>query len=512
MNNLLVETLTPIHIGNGRILQHNSDYFYFPESRQVCFVDDRKVVGIIGEENIETWISLVSKNESVLDYLKKRQVSLQPNDIGKRVINLKTKSNPSAGNSGIREQLSTGNKQPLLPGSSLKGAVRTAIFNSQIKQNPNAALDVSTYREIRKGKVQFKGDRLEKSYLGKDPNHSVFRFLRIGDIHFEKTECWLTETLNELHGGLEMKNRVQQHVECIAPFQTALGRVHIPKDQINQIKKHSQHNHSDFPLKTIDSITQDLDQLFQLINQHSFELITKEIELYSKFNLPSGGEDYLDQLVSIQEKIKSVQPNECILRVGFGSGYLGMTGGWPIQLWQKLPNNRRLMEELGTAVRRNDRYNHMRLPKSRKLTNQGIPLGYVRLTHLNEEQMLAWEQKSIHLQKEKLKLEEFKRSQEKERALALQKELEEQLERERLALEQAKLPQWYEGPISKNLHVDAEVIYSQKPNKVKLFIKGFESRLFDMTESAPQPVGFVCRVELVVENGKILRSRYLGPK
>ena len=77
---------------------------------------------------------------------------------------------------------------------------------------------------------------------------------------------------------------------------------------------------------------------------------------------------------------------------------------------------------------------------------------------------------------------------------------------------EAKKPKMYEGAISKGLEVDAEVIHSQKPNKVKIYVKGYEDKLFDMSDSAQQPKGYICRVSLVIANGKILRVIYKIPK
>jgi hypothetical protein len=56
------------------------------------------------------------------------------------------------------------------------------------------------------------------------------------------------------------------------------------------------------------------------------------------------------------------------------------------------------------------------------------------------------------------------------------------------------------------------VIYSKKPNKVKIYVKGYEDKLFDMIESAQQPKGYICRVSLVVLKGRILRVIHKKPK
>jgi hypothetical protein len=53
---------------------------------------------------------------------------------------------------------------------------------------------------------------------------------------------------------------------------------------------------------------------------------------------------------------------------------------------------------------------------------------------------------------------------------------------------------------------------SGKSNKVKIYVNGFEEKTFDMVDSAPQPKGFIYRVSLVMEKGKISRVYLKYPK
>jgi CRISPR-associated protein Csm5 len=517
MNKFLIETITPLHIGSGRTLQGNTEYLYFDESKTVSIIDEHKILKIIGDENIDRWVNIIEKGDNLLDYLIQRSPtkSIFPSQTDKRLLKVKGNSNPAFGKSGIREQLFSGNGQPILPGSSLKGAVRTAILNQSILKNSLFANRISDFKEVGyNGKSKYKGVQLEKKYFGGDPNHDVFRLLRIGDTHFNQTECILAETLNEEGGIQKIKQSVQQHIECIPANQSALCGVQIPQDLIREIEKRP----SELSLmKGIDSI-KSIPIIFEQIKAHSKKHIEREITKYELLNLPNQADSYVDTLKDIYESYQNLSENQCILRVGFGTGYLSMTGGWAEEQWKTIPNidYKKEMNDLATAVRKNDRYNGMALPKSRKIVLGGIPLGFIKLTLFTADEATQWEkkakQKAIEVEEKRLKDEKEANEQteqrEKEAAIA---EAERKKEEE-LAKIEAKKPKMCEGAISKGLEVDAEVIHSQKPNKVKIYVKGYEDKLFDMTESAPQPKGYICRVSLVMEKGRILRVIHKIPK
>ena len=146
MNNVLIETLTPLHVGSGRILQSNTEYLYFDSSREISVIDETKILSIIGEENIDIWVNVIEKNQNLLDYLRNRSPNLTPQETHRRIMRLRGNSNPAQGQNGIREHLFSGNGQALLAGSSLKGAIRTAFFNHVVFSNKVKAKNFRNYK------------------------------------------------------------------------------------------------------------------------------------------------------------------------------------------------------------------------------------------------------------------------------------------------------------------------------------------------------------------------------
>ncbi len=504
MNYLHIKVLTPLHVGSGRTLRSNTEFLKFDEV--VSVIDDHKILKLIGEENIEKWVDIISTGKSLLDYLKQRSPSktVEPAQTDKRLV-------PIVGqylkpDNGLREHIFSGNGKPLLPGSSLKGAIRTAVVNGLLEKNSFVANGVLKSKDIgtnKKGERTVKYGKFEPKLVGKDPNHDSFRLVRIGDVHFENTVCLLAQTVNQKN-GLEIKEMVNQLVECIPVGSEALSGVSIPDDLLKEINKRPLIANE---MKANNAIN-DWGKIFRQINQFTKKQVDSEFREYNSVTLPKEALSYPETLREISDKIDKLTDKECIIRVGFGTGYLNMTGGWPLEQWKKTLTPAQYqteMSDLGTAVRKNSKYNSFALPKSRKIISGGVPMGFLKLTLWTAQQAEEWKNKAAQRQ---AKLEQ----QQAQAAEEARHKAEQAAEADRIAAEEAKKPKLYEGPISKNLEVDAEVIVSGKPNRVKIYVRGFEEKQFDMNESAQQPKGYVCRVALVVEKGKVLRVRHIRPK
>ncbi|MER0439751.1 type III-A CRISPR-associated RAMP protein Csm5 [Emticicia sp. W12TSBA100-4] len=516
MNKFLIETITPLHIGSGRTLQGNTEYLYFDKSKTVSIIDEHKVLKIIGDENIDRWVNIIEKGDNLLDYLIQRSPtkSISPSQTDKRLLKVKGNSNPAFGKSGIREQLFSGNGQPILPGSSLKGAVRTAILNQVILKSPSFANRINDFKEVYNGRVKYKGVQLEKKYFGGDPNHDVFRLLRICDTHFNQTECILAETLNEEGGVQKIKQSVQQHIECIPANQSALCSIQIPQDLIREIEKRP----SELSLmKGINSI-KSIPIIFAQIKAHSKKHIEQEIKKYELLNLPHQADSYVEILKDIYESYQNLSENQCILRVGFGTGYLSMTGGWAEEQWKKIPNNdyKKEMNDLATAVRKNDRYNGMALPKSRKIVLGGIPLGFLKLTLFTADEATQWEEKiklqAIKDEAKRLKDEQEANEQAELKATEAAIAEAERIEKERFAAEEASKPEMFEGKIKKGDIIDAEVVKVEggKTATLKFYAAGQETNTFRKINYNGIQVGQIIQVQVnnIAGNGAIVAVEF----
>lgn len=525
---VLIETLTPLHIGSGRMLQGNTEYLYFQSERTVAVVNERKVLDIIGEENLDTWIGIINKGDDLLDYLRKRKPGIGSADTARRVLSVLGGRTPG-GNQTIREQLFSGNGQPLLPGSSLKGAIRTAVLNALIRANPAAARDIGGFKRYdeRKQKNVYNGQRLESKYVsnvtnpGEGPNHDVLRLLRIGDTHFEQTVCLLSETLNvKSDGSFEMKNKpgqsVEQFIECIPAGAEALCRVQIPaelKARLNEVR------YRDTASKIPHRDRMEWSKLLADINANTRRLIQKELDRYGSELLPAGATEYLD---SLKRMMAGLQPNQCVIRVGFGTGYLNMTGGWAEEQWRQILSEDKFADEMLDLARevrhdRNGKYDHwsQTLPKSRKMALGGVPLGFLKLTVFSESEFADWQSQATERDAEKARQAEARRMADEAAAQQAAEAEARRLEAERIAAEEARKPKLFVGTLKQGQELDAEIVVSARINKVNVYAAGYENRTFDLVGYLnPLPVGSVVIVKADQLNGKkqLLQVRYLKPK
>lgn len=468
--NIEITTLTPVHIGTGRQFQGNTDYLYFQETKGIAIIDEHKVLDIIGTENVDQWVQIIKRKESLMAYLKARKPNLQATDTACRILLLRDQ--PPTPQNTIKEHIHSGIGNPLLPGSSLKGAIRTAYFAREIAENyklldKNDILHLhnnnpqSKQREVR-NKNKIVDSELTYHLIGKNPNHDYFRLLRLGDLTFRRTECILLQTLNETEFGFKIKKQVNQHVECIPEGETTFGRLHVP-EKLRQLTL----NKKVFPEKVAGRFTKE--DLIFTINQHTRKLLKDEIAKWEKEVMPESIANYLEELKYIKSVAEQCDDTACVLRVGHGSGFRFMTGDWHEEL------NDELYEKLMNKLQKSF-HKKFEFPKSRRLGYGGIPLGFIKLTFLSKEEH---KQRLAKAARKELEAENCVRIQQQDAALAKEKERkrkEAEEEAMRKADEEAKEPEYFPAKIRKGDVLDAFYIGISNPmnpkrKKFKLLIE-----------------------------------------
>lgn len=363
MKKIKIETLTPVHIGSGRDLSANTEFLVFPykdedgdNAAYLAVIDEEKVLDIIGNENVDQWVGIINRNEALLPYLQKRRPNLTPSHIAKRKATFYGE-NPSG--KTLKEQLHDGRAIPYIPGSSIKGAIRTAITAHYAKQNSEIA------KRNLKGKKGFSGQEFEKRMFGSNPNEDVFRFLQIGDVFFNfETIAVKAEIFNMFHHGWNFKHGGSHLVEAIPEgaetefnlkINHALLEKNNPKAKTDFLKSNS--------------------ELFKIIQSHTLGLLKQEIEFLDELKTNENGFlEYLDWLKDILADASDYNTNEALLRIGFGSGWKYITGGWATEVMSELD-----YEQFLKTVRRKNYDSDVPFPKSRKVGESGDMFGFVKL-------------------------------------------------------------------------------------------------------------------------------------
>ena len=140
-----LETLTSLHIGSGNMLQKDSDFVFGKDAEDypvVGVIDPRKVLTLVGEENIDAWTVGIENGRSTEDIVKQYAPNATITDYSLHTIDSYLSRTPQQ----IKEFIRDGLDRPYIPGSSIKGAIRTAVLAS-IAATMNEA---EILRDIRK--------------------------------------------------------------------------------------------------------------------------------------------------------------------------------------------------------------------------------------------------------------------------------------------------------------------------------------------------------------------------
>jgi len=215
--------------------------------------------------------------------------------------------------------------KPIIPGSSLKGAVRSVILNYLLKNETSDVLkDLRTNKSLS-----------EKKYFGNSTDGTeLMRFIKFSDAEFEKTALVNTKVFNlqgsgsSWRGGWKYsKNTTDDKYnptgfntlyESILLGQKGFCTMMFSKIAFDSIQTHNKKQEKE----KLFSIT----ELFKIINQHTKDYIKKEIAFFAKYST-----DKTDNIIDSLKHIKAQIPEDnsaCILKMSAGSGFHSITGDW----------------------------------------------------------------------------------------------------------------------------------------------------------------------------------------
>lgn len=385
---LKIEVLTPLSIGAGSEKDWVKGVDFVVNKGKIYKLNLKKIVkegvnidrltSFFASKNEQGIINLITepKLEKVSDFVMPLPAD-SPNDI----------------KAFVKNQL-TG--KPILAGSSLKGAIRSILFDY-----------------LRDSELD------EKQVFGSSVKGDEFmRFIKISDAEFDGTSLVNTKIFNlqnkkDWEGGWKHKgftngmftqDGFNTIYECLKPSQSGFASIMLSLNQFDKIGNHSYNEEKRGILSN---------DLFKVINNHTKEYLEKEKAFFEKYSA-----DKTNLIVDSINNLLKLIPSDnsyCILKMSAGSGFHSITGDWQFEDYSngRLDRKRADKKDLKTAGEI--------LPKSRKIAVYGEHfdlMGFVKLTAISEEEK----------EKERLAREAIAREQaEKER---LQKEEQERLEKE----------------------------------------------------------------------------------
>ena len=318
--------LSPLHIGSGDVLKGKHDYMYFEREKVVVLLDHKKVLALlpVKEKAIGEWLSVIDKEDDLYEWLKKYQPSLKPGDVALegRIIELDGALGPRNGKD-FRTMLQTGTGQALLPGSSLKGALRTVLWRHLLRERYPEGLGLAHLQDSR---GNLKDGALGKKIFGEDPNSDFLRGLVVTDAAFSTTRCYAVNTMNKVQDGWEIPDKYLRFVEAVPAYSSGECKMRLKRQGEG---------------KLWEGLPATMEDLFKMVRQHTKELLAQEASFWNREAEDCPCPGYSAMLEEMQEKNEELGEGECILRIGQGSGYAWMTGGWQEELlsgedWKKV--------------------------------------------------------------------------------------------------------------------------------------------------------------------------------
>ena len=390
-------TLTPVHVGSGITYNRNIDFVQ--ESGRIGIVDANKVAALIGSDitAIDQWVSAIDKGTPLLDFLRNgrglRNVKLE--DVAERICVLKD-TNHQAQN--LKEQYRTAIEGVCIPGSSLKGAIKTAVWNyianSDFVESLTLKDLVVVDREgkpklTKKGDYIWDDDKLDSQLFGENANEKTTRFLKIGDVHFHniRTEVHNIQVFNKYPRNWDFKRddkgAFQQILfESIPSGQSADFDFKIDKLLLERnIEKYPQKWRNQKIYALYHQSDEMVEDFCNLVYDFTDDLLSRDIARLKKEGIAYNnvaGRELLNQYEMVWEELKDCESNEFIIRVGGNSGWDFTTGGWVKELSADKVSDEDF-KKLRFAIQKKDRTNTSLWPKTRKTTPNGTIFGFVKI-------------------------------------------------------------------------------------------------------------------------------------
>jgi len=309
-------TISPVHTGNGIELNKFFDYVFDKGSQRIIIPDRQEILEHIRNESklIDDLCSL-SNNYTLNDFFNRH-----------RFLNQLKRSRIYSYSRlcrGIREQYRDGNGTVMIPGSGLKGSFRTALIRN-IFYNLNE-LDRNQLL-VKALKSRNPGDQLERELFG-DPTKQIFKALIVSDVSFRQNDLVLSEVqvANKYQNGSIKEKMVNLRGGASFPMSSVVESIK-PGVKSELVIKWNDFLIQNGKLKRSGSIPMDAESFHEIVNQASLALARYDLKYYEEDESNRDYNHIRSLLRELINDIESASENEMILRIGWGSGWGGLTG------------------------------------------------------------------------------------------------------------------------------------------------------------------------------------------
>lgn len=378
-----IELLSPLHIGNGNELKLVD--FYLDDEKNLikridfskftnhCFENEINLMEEIGKKRY-----LTGRDFSITKFMDEN--SIDPDAFSSYTIKAIIEKRERETEFAVKEHIKHGSAY--IPGSSIKGAIRTAIMWSFLNESGNVGILFGELDKLLKGSrtPDFKhvDDELSKRVFGRDAHRDIFRALRITDTHpMDLSNLEVSQV--RIVGNPQ---DIPVYVENLKTGTNASFDLYLDEDLLNT---KSEVNFRAHKLREYMSVV----KLCKACNVFSRYVVEGHLGYFWEKYDCANTVSFLEKL---RDDIIACGSNEAIIHIGWGGGWYSTTIGLLVmnhpaftsavnknmKCWS--PEKYTLRYKLQLGKKPGTRNFSKQFPKTRRVTVKGEPLGWVKIT------------------------------------------------------------------------------------------------------------------------------------
>ena len=360
-----LEVITPLSVGAGNDNEWVKGLDFVQKEGKVYVIDMQKVAAAGVDVEALTALFLKSDDSGICQLLGSKI-----SELSHYVFDLPVKTENNI-KSFLRTQFYD---KPLVAGSSIKGSIRSALFNY----------------------LRTDEEKNEEVFGTMKDGTDFMRFIRIGDVEMPSTVLVNTKLFNLRKGGEEWLGGWKQLMnktigdynpvgfntlyECVAPGEKGLGNISLAVNAFGLLEKFGNAK-SPYASKKRELLNEPINCLFQVINDVTKAYLQKERAFFQKYDAERS-----DEVISCIDSLLSMIPTDgssCLMKMSAGVGFHSITGDWKFDDYDK------------TGFHTDFKNAGKKHYKSRKIAeyNHRLQLmGFVRLHALSQDEATKREQ------------------------------------------------------------------------------------------------------------------------
>lgn len=377
-----LQTLTPVHIGSGETLSHIDGCY---ANGRWYRIDLDKVLAHPSTDLNALTSEMAQRNFRWENYLRRYNTDLSELS----AYNLPCPQSPEEVE--IREAIKTIDNRPYIPGSTLKGAIRTALLgeilneSSDIYSESLSQLETLIDQRPRGNpRREQPARRIETLAFGRDPNHDLLRALHVSDtVPLDSNSlaigmAW-TVTLNQSDQLVQKIDRGQEYKNFVQQMQARQRLTFTLKidELLFREREKARLDFSELQEKTLHDIA-------EVCRSATDDLMQSEQDFFGYYHLSEIANVY-DKLIDLNNNLPA---GAFLLQIGWGTGYHANTVTSLFTNDEESPENLQMdlreRFKLGESRSQRENYDDLEFPKTRRILYRGqnpiAPLGWVKIS------------------------------------------------------------------------------------------------------------------------------------